>query len=108
MEAVGARYEQFSRREARSGRVAIVVDDRHGGAPLSRRSLELLRRTTPRVVRSSDDLVQAPLDHREGFILSLVDGKTSVQVLIDVAAMPEGEVIAALQRLRRLGILTLA
>ena len=91
----------------RSGAVAIRVDREQGEAPLSRGAVELLRRTVPRVVRSSGELAQAPLDHREGFVLSLVDGQTTVQALIDVAGMPDGELIAVLQRLRRLGIITL-
>jgi hypothetical protein len=93
----------------RSGPVAIGLhpEDRRSEAPLSRGAVELLRRTVPRVLRSTGELALAPLDHREGFVLSLVDGQTTVQALIDVASMPDGELIAVLQRLRRLGIITL-
>lgn len=91
----------------RSGPVAIKLDAAHSEPPLSRGAVELLRRTVPRVLGATGDLVQAPLDHREGFVLSLVDGQTTVQALIDVAGMPDGELIAVLQRLRRLGIITL-
>ena len=103
MPAVGARPEPAPR----SGRVAIQRDADRGEAPLSRGAVELLRRTIPRVVRSKGELAQAPLDHREGFVLSLVDGHTPVHALIDVAGIPDGELIAVLQRLRRLGIITL-
>jgi hypothetical protein len=93
----------------RSGPVAITLrpEERHSEAPLSRGAVELLRRTIPRVLRSTAELASAPLDHREGFVVSLVDGKTTVQALIDLAAMPDGELIIVLQRLRRLGIITL-
>lgn len=91
----------------RSGQVAIKLDAAHSEPPLSRGAVELLRRTVPRVLGATGDLAQAPLDHREGFVLSLVDGHTPVQALIDVAGMPDGELIAVLQRLRRLGIITL-
>jgi hypothetical protein len=92
----------------RSGEVAIShVDDADREAPLSRGALDLLRRTVPRILGSSKELAAAPLDHREGFVLSLVDGQTTVQGLIDVAAMPDGELIAVLRRMRRLGLVTL-
>jgi CRP-like cAMP-binding protein len=61
----------------------------------------------PRVLRTRGELAQEPLDHREGFVLSLVDGETTVQGLIDVAGIPDGELVVTLQRLRRLGIITL-
>lgn len=72
-----------------------------------RHALERLYRIVPRVARPRGELARAPLDHRQGFVLSLVDGRTTVQGVIDVAGMPEEEVVAALHRLRYLGILTL-
>jgi hypothetical protein len=84
-----------------------TTDERQSDAPLSRGAVELLRRTVPRVVGTSAELAGAPLDHREGFVVSLVDGKTTVQALIDLAAMPDGELIAVLQRLRHLGLISL-
>lgn len=93
----------------RSGPVPVGthVESRHSDPPLSRGAVELLRRTVPRTVRSRAEVAQAPLDHREGFILSFIDGHTTVQAIIDVAGIPDGEVIVVLQRLRRLGIITL-
>lgn len=36
-----------------------------------------------------DELVRSfSLDHRQGFILSLVDGRTSVESVLDASAMP--------------------
>lgn len=93
----------------RSGPVPISrrPEERHSEAPLSRGAVELLRRTVPRLRRTSAELSRAPLDHREGFVVSLIDGQTTVQGLIDVAAMPDGELIAVLQRLRHLELITL-
>lgn len=64
-------------------------------------------RAVPRLLQSKGQLAHAPLDHRQGFVLSLVDGKTSVQALIDLAGIAEQEVVGMLQRLRSLGIITL-
>lgn len=69
----------------------------------------LLAEVRERVVRSGarrDDVTRAPIDHRDAFLLSHVEGLTSVQALVDVTGMPEAEVTAILERLARLGILT--
>lgn len=90
-----------------SSRVAVRVDDVAGAVRLGHNALDLLRRTVPRVIRSRSEVAAAPINHREGFVLSLIDGKTSVQALIDVGGMPDEDALAILQRLRRLGIITL-
>lgn len=61
----------------------------------------------PRVVRSKQELAAAPIDHREGFVLALIDGQTTVQGVIDVSGMDGVEVTGILQRLRRLGIIAI-
>jgi hypothetical protein len=70
--------------------------------------LELLLQTVPRLRRSRDELAEAPIDHRDCFILGLVDGETSVQGLVDAAGIPHDDVLRALQRLRRLGLIRLS
>jgi hypothetical protein len=65
------------------------------------------RRRIPRTVRTKAEIAAAPIDHRAGFLLAHVDGVTSVQGLVDIAAMPENEVHAILERLLRLGIVAL-
>ena len=40
-----------------------------------------------------------------GFLVALIDGETSIQSLLDVAAMPPREVLHALATLRDLGII---
>lgn len=58
----------------------------------------------PRLVRTKAEIAAAPIDHRAGFLLAHIDGKTSVQGLVDIAGMGEDEVQQILDRLRRLGI----
>lgn len=62
----------------------------------------------PKLVRSRKELAGAPIDHRDAFVMSLVDGQMTVQTLVDVAGMPEQELVAILTRLRRLGIIAFA
>ncbi|MDB4944270.1 MAG: hypothetical protein JWP97_3804 [Labilithrix sp.] len=80
------------------GDVAVRLGAKHGRA---------IAAHAPRMLRERRELESAPIDHRDAFVLSLVDGATSVQGIIDLAAMPGGEVIAILTRLAELGIVSL-
>jgi hypothetical protein len=53
------------------------------------------------------DMLDARLDHREGFVLSLVDGKSNVQTLVDSCPMPEEETRRILGALRAAGLVAL-
>lgn len=64
-------------------------------------------RQVPKIVRTKAEIAEAPIDHRAGFLLAHIDGVTSVQGLVDVAAMPENEVHEIIERLRRLGIVAI-
>lgn len=61
----------------------------------------------PRMLKERKALAGAPIDHRDAFVLSLIDGRITVGTLVDVAGMPEGELRAILARLARLGIIAL-
>jgi hypothetical protein len=61
--------------------------------------------TVPIVILAAEQLSQAPIDARAGFILSLVDGRTSVEELLDISAMPAEETLALLDDLRLRGII---
>jgi hypothetical protein len=53
----------------------------------------------PRVLVSASELLRLPLDHRVGFILSLVDGLLTVEMILDACAMRPDEAFAILSRL---------
>jgi hypothetical protein len=55
--------------------------------------------SVPWVVASFAELQRLPLDHRSGFILSLIDGRANITTIIDMSAMPRDEVIAILDEL---------
>ena len=55
---------------------------------------------TPVVIVSAEALRAARLDSRAGFLLSLIDGKTTVESLLDLSGMPEHDTIALLDDLR--------
>ena len=61
----------------------------------------------PWLMMSHAELVKLPLDHHEGFLLSLIDGRTTVAQLVDVAAMPRHRVLLVLARWAAMGIVAL-
>jgi hypothetical protein len=70
-------------------------------------ALGLLLETVPRIIRSKDELSRAPIEHRDWYVLALLDGQTSVQGIVDISGMDPDDVLRILQRLRRLALITL-
>jgi hypothetical protein len=50
----------------------------------------------PRLAVPLADLAVLPLDHREGFLLSLIDGTSTVEAILDVCAMSFDEAVETL------------
>lgn len=90
-------------RSERKSREAIVVD--HVGKAAVELTWRPPLESRPKVVKSHQAVACAPLEPREAFVLSLIDGNTTVPSLVDVAGMSEREVTEILARLRRLGII---
>jgi hypothetical protein len=67
----------------------------------------LQRRAVPCVAMTSEDLLALPLDGREGFVLSLVDGRSDVETIVDIAGLPEEETIEIVLKLCYLGAIEL-
>ncbi|MGO9000281.1 MAG: hypothetical protein ACLQVI_43700 [Polyangiaceae bacterium] len=61
---------------------------------------------TPRVVVAPEELNAADLDHRDYFLISLMDGVTTVENILDISGMPSGEALALLSGLERRGIIS--
>jgi hypothetical protein len=95
-----------SGRPAKSARASIRIDD-VGAAAVKTDAVSVAGRQVPKIVRTKTEIAEAPIDHRAGFLLAHIDGVTSVQGLVDIAGMPENEVHEILDRLRRLGIVTI-
>jgi hypothetical protein len=92
-------------RRPRGSRRPVRVDD-FGEAAVAI-ATNAVRALAPRIVSTRQELGAAPLDHRDAFVLSLIDGTTSVHALVDLAGMPEADFTAILDRLVRLGIVAL-
>jgi hypothetical protein len=87
----------------RGQRQAIAVDQVGSTSIVARGAT---RKAKPRILDRTG-LANAPLDSRHAFLLTFVDGATTVDVIADVSGMPEHEVLSILARLERLGIITL-
>src|SRR6185369_897506 len=86
-------------------RAAVTVDEVGTAAvKLARNSR---RESAPRLVASRAVIAKAPIDTRAAFVLSLIDGRNTIDALVDMSGMPEDEVKAILSRLARLGLITL-
>jgi len=100
---------------SRRDRITIPVDLRQ----VARESASELRPTdsdirplvpmtaVPWLVVTYDALRDLPLDARAGFILSRIDGRCTVEMLLDVSSMREDETLEILRELVRLGAIEL-
>jgi hypothetical protein len=64
-------------------------------------------RAVPWLVVTHEELRRLPLDSRAGFLVSLIDGRCTVEMLLDIATLPEDDVISMLGHLVRLGAIEL-
>ncbi len=94
-----------TRRRQRSNRPPVTVDE--VGAAAVKLARTTRRETAPKVLASRALIAKAPIDTRAAFVLSLVDGRNTVDAIIDMAGMPEDEVRAILERVARLGLISL-
>ena len=58
----------------------------------------------PWLIATHEELLALPLDGRAGFVLSLIDGRCTVEMILDIAGLPEDEAIDILNSLRQLGV----
>jgi hypothetical protein len=93
-----------TRRKQRSGRPPVTVDEVGATAVKIARTT---RQTAPKLVASRGIIAKAPIDTRAAFVLSLVDGRNTVDAIIDMSGMLEDEVKTILGRLARLGLISL-
>jgi hypothetical protein len=61
--------------------------------------IALDHKRVPSVALLRDEIERLGLDHRQGFLLSLVDGASTVEMILDICGMPEDEAIATFRDL---------
>jgi hypothetical protein len=65
------------------------------------------RNSVLRLAVSKLRIAELALDHRSGFLLSLIDGKATIEEVLDMCAMPEPEALTILHELLRRGVIVL-
>ena len=53
----------------------------------------------------AEELLTAPIDHRQGFVLSLVDGATTIESIVDASPQAMHQVLSTLTELLSLGLI---
>jgi hypothetical protein len=96
---------KISSRQARASRPPVRVDE-VGDRAVAIAS-KVVRSDAPKLLRTRRELTLAPIDPRDAFVLSLLDGKTNLAAIVDTSGMPADEVVATLERLARLGIVSM-
>lgn len=62
--------------------------------------------TVPHVVLPAEKILRLKVDAKAGFVLSLVDGRTSVEALGDITSLDDDELLEVLHTLRKLGAIS--
>jgi len=92
--------------KSRRGPPTLPRDETHD-VPTARRLAvtEDYLHSIPRVLLPAAELHAAELDHREYFLISLLDGATDIETLLDISGLPSEEALALIDALVRRGIL---
>lgn len=59
--------------------------------------------SAPRLAKAKLDASKAPLDSQSAYVLSLIDGTTTIDGLADITGIPEDRITQIIDRLQRLG-----
>jgi hypothetical protein len=88
-----------------AGRSIAQLDELDARTPAC--ATPVLLASIPYLSISPRDLTRAGLDHRAGFIVSLIDGTSDVAMILDMSAMPQDEALAILAELVSRGVIVL-
>ena len=80
-----------------------VVEASADGSHLAR----MTSRQVPHLLVGPKDIAKLPMDPRAAFILGHIDGIQSMEEILDICAMPEAEAIELIERLHRMGVISL-
>ena len=99
-----ASAEKVSTRRARTRQPVRVDDFGDAAVAIASRAVPSF---APKLLKSDAEMSAAPLDHRDAFVLSLIDGQMTVEQIVDASGMARPAVAAILDRLVQLGIVAL-
>lgn len=85
----------------------LELDDPDDGFGAPTRPVPIVLIAVPTLAVSRAELSRLAIDHRAGFVLSHVDGVSSVETILDVSAMPHEETLRILTELAARGIVVI-
>lgn len=97
------------------GLIPVEEEDPYGGLipveedepiPESASDLPLVSANVPTLLVDPASVASLPMDPRAAFLLGYIDGVQSLDDILDVCAMPEGEAMEILDRLRGMGVIS--
>jgi hypothetical protein len=91
-----------SKKPSASPRPSPVRVDQVGGAAMKIASRGRPS-SAPRLAKAKLDASKAPLDSQSAYVLSLIDGTTTVDGLADITGISESAIVQIIERLERLG-----
>jgi hypothetical protein len=59
----------------------------------------------PVLLVEADELRGLQLDHRAGFLVSLIDGASNIETMLDLSAMPKDETLRMIENLLGMGVI---
>jgi hypothetical protein len=86
---------------------SLAGDDDDEPAITAEIPIDVDAKEVPRLLVPEDELPNRLLSHREAFVVSLIDGTSSVQVLLEMGILPADKMLAILCNLRARGVIKL-
>ena len=102
LEDMGGRPEESAGTHPRSETRMATRPPVGGG--LTDEAWARLMNGAPTVTMPLADLRRLPLDHRAGFVLSLMDGSMDLETLVDASAMPREDILRIVRDLYQSGV----
>ena len=98
----GQRRRHSSERETIRRPTTWEIDDEAAPTPRPRIAFAQI----PRVIMTERQIKELPLVVRAGFILAHIDGRTTVQTIVDISGMDADEVLVVLDQLLVFGVIS--
>lgn len=93
-------------RPASTTRLPAVAEPRRAPA-VAMAPADVVGEKIPVLLVAPSELAKLPLDHRAGFVLSMLDGRTTIEGLVDASGMPTEEVLAIVEQLLAMSVISL-
>jgi HD-GYP domain-containing protein (c-di-GMP phosphodiesterase class II) len=92
---------------ASTTRLPVVAEPKRATPAATAAPADVVGEKIPVLLVTPSELAKLPLDHRAGFVLSMLDGQTTIEGLVDASGMPTEEVLAIVEHLLAMSVIKL-